>query len=104
MELTKNQKIIAQLLEKSWDDPNFRQNLIEKPEATIQQATGASLDIPEGRTLKVVDQTDDSYVYLNLPPRPDMDEVELTDTQLELIAGGASDAEIVAAQNSGGGI
>lgn len=97
MELTKNQKIISTLLEKSWEDPQFKADLIANPEQTIQEATGESLDLPEGKTLVVVDQTNPDFAYLNIPAEPDMDEIELTDEQLELIAGGSSPADIVAA-------
>lgn len=101
MNLTKNQKILSTLLEKAWEDPDFTAELIANPEEMIQQTVGESLDLPEGKQLVVVDQTDGSKVYLNLPAKPDMDEVELTDEQLELIAGGASDADIIAASQTG---
>ena len=97
MELTKNQKIISQLFERSWADPAFKEKLVANPEDTIRAATGDFLDLPEGKTLVVVDQTDSSKIYLNLPAELDMDEIELTDEQLELIAGGSSVADAAAA-------
>lgn len=97
MELTKNQKIIATLLEKAWDDAAFLSELVANPSEVIQNTTGQSLDLPEGKRLVVVDQTDTSIKYLNIPAKPDMDEIELTDEQLELIAGGSSLAEAAAA-------
>ena len=96
MELTKNQKIIATLLKKAWEDPSFKSELIANPLETIKHATGESLDLPEGKQLIVVDQTDTSIVYLNIPSELDMDEVELTDEQLELIAGGSTPADLEA--------
>ncbi|MEL6132174.1 MAG: hypothetical protein AAFR59_02280 [Bacteroidota bacterium] len=50
MELTKNQRIISQLFEKSWDDPEFKAKLVSDPENTILEAVGTSLDMPEGKT------------------------------------------------------
>ncbi|MEO0581438.1 MAG: TOMM propeptide domain-containing protein [Bacteroidota bacterium] len=97
MELTKNQKIISQLFERSWADPAFKEKLVANPEDTIRAATGDSLDLPKGKTLVVVDQSDSSKVYLNIPAELDMDEIELTDEQLELIAGGSSVADAAAA-------
>ncbi|MEL6696406.1 MAG: NHLP leader peptide family RiPP precursor [Bacteroidota bacterium] len=96
MELTRNQKIISQLFEKSWADPAFKQKLVADPEQAIREATGSALDLPEGKTLVVVDQTDTEKVYLNIPPELDMEEIELTDEQLELIAGGAKPSDAVA--------
>ena len=97
MELTKNQKIISQLFERSWADPAFKEKLVANPEDTIRAATGDSLDLPKGKTLVVVDQSDSSKVYLNIPAELYMDEIELTDEQLELIAGGSSVADAAAA-------
>lgn len=97
MELTKNQKIIATLFEKAWGDPAFRAALVANPEAVIQELTGQTLDLPEGKRLVVVDQTDAEVKYLNIPAEPDFDEMELTDEQLEMVAGGAGEAEVMAA-------
>lgn len=102
MELTKNQKIISTLLEKSWEDPEFKAELIANPEHVIRETTGESLDLPEGKKLVIVDQTNSEFTYLNIPAEPDMDEVELSDEQLELIAGGSTPADIVAAGLGGG--
>lgn len=100
MRLSKNQKIVSKVLEKVWEDEGFKHELIDDPTTVIKEAFGEELDLPEGKSLVVVDQTDDSKLYFNLQPKPDMDEIELTDEQLELIAGGANDAEIVAASQS----
>lgn len=96
MELTKNQKIISKIFEKAWVDAEFRRQLNANPVEAIKQATGESLELPEGRELKVVDQTDAGFVYLNIPPKPNMDEIELTDEQLELVAGGGGDGDVAA--------
>jgi hypothetical protein len=97
MGLSKNQKIIAKVLEKAWEDEQFIKDLVANPEEAIKASTGESLDLPEGKKLVVVDQTDSSNFYLNIPSEPDMEEIELTDEQLELIAGGANLAVIIAA-------
>lgn len=99
MELTKNQKIIAAIFEKVWEDPAFLTELVANPEQAIESFTGMSLSLPAGKQLVVVDQTDTTKVYLNIPPKPNMDEIELTDEQLELIAGGADPSQIAAASS-----
>ena len=100
MALTKNQKIISKLLDKAWEDDGFKADLISNPEEVIKNATGEMFDLPDGKTIEVVDQTDPNKVYFNLSPKPDMDEIELTDEQLELIAGGGSDSDIAAASQN----
>jgi hypothetical protein len=39
-------------------------------------------------TVVVEDQTNPSIIYLNIPAKPDYSNIELTDEQLEVIAGG----------------
>lgn len=100
MKLSKNQQILSKVLEKVWEDEEFKNRLIQDPTKVMRETFEETLDLPAGKTLAVVDQTDASKFYLNLPPEPNMDEIELTDEQLELIAGGGSDADIMAATMS----
>ncbi|MCI4651028.1 NHLP leader peptide family RiPP precursor [Phaeodactylibacter sp.] len=83
------QKVLYEVLQKAWKDPEFRKRLIQSPVEEIERLTGARIVLPEGKTLEVYDQTDASKVYLNLPVMPDMGEMELSDEQLEGIVGGA---------------
>ncbi|WNJ16384.1 NHLP leader peptide family RiPP precursor [Pontibacter sp. G13] len=83
-----NSQLISQIIKRSWEDDSFKNALMANPEATIQETFGASLETKPGTTLKVSDQTNPDHVYLNLPPKPNYDEMELTDEQLELVAGG----------------
>lgn len=83
------QKVLYEVLQKAWKDPNFRKRLIQNPVEEIERLTGARIELPEGKTLEVYDQTDASKVYLNLPVMPDMGKMELSDEQLEGVVGGA---------------
>jgi hypothetical protein len=40
--------------------------------------------------LVAVDQSDPDCVYLNIPSEPNLDELQLTDEQLEAVAGGGT--------------
>lgn len=77
---------IQTVINKAWDDHQFRENLIQDPKASIKAATG--LNVPSDFNLKFTDQTDASKVFINIPPKPDFDDMELTDEQLEEVAGG----------------
>lgn len=89
MNLTE-QEFTVQLLQKAQQDAEFKQRLIANPVAALEDFTGKELTLPEGKTLVVRDQTDESTVYFNIPPNPN--DMELTDEQLEVVAGGdASD-------------
>ncbi len=88
MELTKEQKILQQVLSEAWRNPAFKQELIAAPEAAIKKLTGESFELPKGKRLQVFDQSNPDIICLNIPQEPNMDNVELTDDELELVAGG----------------
>jgi galactose-1-phosphate uridylyltransferase len=84
----RKQEIIQAVISKSWEDLSFRNELITDPVAAIEKLTGARIVLPEGKTLVFADQTDKSKVYVNIPAEPEMENMELTEEQLESIAGG----------------
>lgn len=87
MELNQGQKGYAQIVQKAWNDEDFRKSLVENPVETIEKFIGKKLNLPEGKTLVVRDQTDESTVYINIPATPEVN-AELTEEQLESVAGG----------------
>jgi len=88
MEITQEQKLNSQVIQKAWEDPQFMSELIANPVATIEKLTGHKISLPEGQKLVVIDQSDDSTVYFNVPRKIDLNSLELTQEQLELVAGG----------------
>ena len=88
MELTREQKILQRVLSEAWNNPSYKQELISNPEEAIHQLTGESFSIPEGKSLEVCDQSSSEKIYLNIPQHPNFDDVELTDQELEEVAGG----------------
>ncbi len=88
MELTKEQKLFQTIIQKAWEDAAFKQELIANPINAIENLTGKRVKLPEGKTIVVKDQTDDSVVYINIPAESNMDDMELSEEQLEIIAGG----------------
>ncbi len=88
METRKEQEVLQSVLSKAWEDQTFRKKLIEDPVSTIENFSGVKIVLPEGKTLIVVDQSDNSKVYMNIPVEPDLENMELTEDQLENIAGG----------------
>lgn len=88
MEITKEQKLYAEIIQKAWDDADFKHELIENPVAAVEKLTGKKLNLPEGKTLIVKDQTDESQVFINIPAKPNVHDMELNENQLEMISGG----------------
>jgi len=92
MEITQEQKLYQEVVQKAWEDAEFKAELVANPVSAIENLIGQKLNIPEGKTLVVRDQTDDSTVYINIPANQNMEDVELNEDQLEAVSGGGFEA------------
>lgn len=81
-----NTKAIQIIINKAWIDDNFRQDLVNNPKDIIVATTGEF--VPDEVKLVVADQTDPTIIYINIPPKPNFDNMELSEEQLEQVAGG----------------
>lgn len=91
MEFTQEQKLYAELVQKAWENAEFKKELIANPVAAIEKFTGKKLNLPAGKTIVVRDQTDDSVVYINIPAATKQPtDAQLSEEQLESVAGGVS--------------
>jgi hypothetical protein len=86
-EATGRQEIERRLIEKSLQDEDFRQRLIEDPKGTVEQELGTRLR--EGVEVRVVEETADT-IYLVLPSASPLggEEGDLSDQDLGAVAGG----------------
>jgi hypothetical protein len=80
-----SEKNLKTIINKCWEDEAFKQELIANPVQAIEKLSGQPLDL-KGKRIVVSDQTDTSVAYLNIPANPA--NMELTDLELEAIAGG----------------
>lgn len=87
MEFSQEQKSYAEIVQKAWDDADFKKELTANPVSAIEKLMGKKMNIPAGKTLVVRDQTDESTVYINIPAKPKVD-TELNEEQLDVVAGG----------------
>jgi hypothetical protein len=85
-------EIESKIILKAWEDESYRQSLIANPRAVLSEEIGKP--IPDGGSFVVVEEKPNSF-YLVLPQKPRLiEEViheseELTQTELESVAGGA---------------
>lgn len=62
MELTNEQKLYAEIVQKAWEDAEFKNELVANPMGTIEKFTGGKLNLPEGKTIVVRDQNAEDTV------------------------------------------
>lgn len=93
MEVSKQQeefkKDLATALVKAWESKDFKNKLIASPKEAIESVTGRPFNIKEDVNFVVSDQSKENTFYLNIPSKPDVENIELTEEQLELVAGGS---------------
>ncbi len=85
----KIQETISQLQEKATSDASFRASLISNPNESIEKISG--IQVPAGFKINVVDANEaDLTIAL-----PKMKSDELSDSDLESVAGGKSTGAII---------
>ena len=72
------------IVTKAWADEQFKQRLLADPASELKEY---DVGVPAGMTVKIVENTDKVH-YLTLPCQSS--EVDLSDEQLEKVAGGVN--------------
>jgi hypothetical protein len=104
MELTNDQEILQSVVKKAWKEPAFKNNLIQNPVATIENYLGHPINLPNGKNLAFVDQTDATTIFINIPAEPNMEDMELNEEQLDVVSGGEGVPIILKPNNYNGNI
>lgn len=85
--MNKGQELYQELISKVWADENFKKEFMANPRKTLEEF-GVFID--KDKEIVVEDQTNDSVVYFNIPAEPNLDELELTEEELEMVSGGST--------------
>jgi hypothetical protein len=81
------------LIAKAWTDEAFKQELLSDPKGVIERELGTQ--ISDGVQIQVIEETPTTY-YVSIPVKPTLAaEGELSDEELEAVAGGSLKGKIV---------
>lgn len=83
--MDKRKQFEQQIIEKAIKDQSFRQQLLDDPKGVIEKEFG--LKIPESVEVKVLEENANTF-YIVLPGSNKSSEMELTDAELNTVAGG----------------
>lgn len=83
---TNHEAMLQKVVDKARTDASFRSKLVASPASAIEQVTGKRL--PADYKIVVNDQTDENTLFINIPTTVNPDSMELSDKQLEAVAGG----------------
>jgi hypothetical protein len=84
--------IETRIITNAWKDETYKQELLSNPKAVIEREFGVQL--PETVTVHAMEENATS-LYFVLPQRPELPEGEISDAELEAVAGGTSPFLIV---------
>ena len=100
IELTDESKVkVREVILKSLNDASFKERLVKNPKAAIAEFYPDLIE-RETRNIVVFDQTDKNTIYVNVSATQyvlldgDSDAIELTQEDLNLVAGGAQSQEL----------
>jgi len=82
----------TRLIEKAWRDPEFRKQVLEDPKGMLERQLGTKL--PEQLRIYIHEE-DASTLHFSVPPTPSHI-AELSDDELERVAGGTELVGIIA--------
>lgn len=87
-EQKKGQDVFFRIITEAWINEDFKKSLIKNPEETLEKFFGRSL--PIGKKIKVTDQSDPEYLYINIPIKMQQKDQELDEKKLDKLSGGTS--------------
>ena len=79
--------IEARIVTKAWKDEAYKQELLANPKAIFEQEFG--VELPAEISVQVLEENSTTLNFV-LPMRPETSGYELSETELEAVAGGGS--------------
>lgn len=77
-EQKKGQEVFFRIISEAWENEDFKQDLLKNPEEALEKFFGKKP--PIDKKIRVTDQSDPEYLYINIPVKPQKENRE-ADTQ-----------------------
>lgn len=87
MKTSEFRELYKDIVTTAWEDVNFKNELLSKPLETVEKINKYGLNFKDKKII-VEDQSDNSKIYLNIPQKIDFENLELSEEQLQKVAGG----------------
>lgn len=88
MELTERTELLAVIRQKAESDELFKEHLLLNPQKAIEDFTGKPVGLSRNEVLEV-NQLEDSSLVINISNSDNsVEDVELTEEELDIISGG----------------
>jgi uncharacterized protein YrzB (UPF0473 family) len=68
IEQKKGQEVFFKIISKAWENEEFKKTLLETPDEALEKFFGRKP--PISKKIKVTDQSDPDYLYINIPVKP----------------------------------
>jgi hypothetical protein len=99
-QMTRN-NLEARLVARAWQDDEFKQELLNNPRAAFKREFGDKISFYEDADIRVIEETYNTFCLV-IPKKPNISTEELSEDQLEAVAGGI--APLVGAALVGAGV
>ena len=67
-EQKKGQEVFFKIISEAWENEDFKRDLLENPEKALEKFFGKKP--PIDKKIRVTDQSDPEYLYINIPVKP----------------------------------
>src|SRR5688572_14471414 len=92
-EQKKGQDVLFKIITEAWLNDDFKKSLISNPEETLEKFFERKL--PSGKRIRVTDQSDPGYIYINISIKIQLIEDEIDMSKLNNVNGGQVNGPLI---------
>jgi hypothetical protein len=86
IEQKKGQEVFFKIISEAWENEEFKKTLLETPDEALEKFFGRKP--PISKKIKVSDQSDPDYLYINIPIKPQKKDEKLDNNSDDVVIKG----------------